>query len=162
MKKLTLFLLLIPVVGHAQLTKHPDTGLFTLQAVVNANGTAKELHKKAQTWLVNAYVDAKSVIQVDDKEDGKIIVKGVFNIVHATQGRDVYHTLTIDLKDGRYRYTINHIIIDWITDGRKTNLEDFTSGVGVKKLFNKIDQEARSLILSLNNKMAENSNTDDW
>src|SRR6185295_10503187 len=73
---------------------------------------APELYNRAKRWLVKEYVSAKDVIQLDDPQNGEIIGKGFFKetwqvTFYAFQPIDVYHTVTIQVKDGRFRYTIN-------------------------------------------------------
>lgn len=79
----------------------------------NLNQSKNELFIKAKTWLANNYVSAKDVIQLEDKEAGKLIAKGfhkvpmksVFgNVVSYDQ---IWSIATIEVKDNKYRITIN-------------------------------------------------------
>jgi hypothetical protein len=82
-------------------------------SVVETPGTKDELYTKARAWFATAFKDSKSVIQMDDKESGKLIGKGIVlgNIRDAlnitTLGTfKLNYTVYITVKDGKYRYEI--------------------------------------------------------
>lgn len=87
-------------------------GKIYYEGVVKVDSTIKQadLYRKGREWFVNTYVDAKEVLQLDDKADGKLMGKGVYkysffnglNSSSVTMG----FTLNLDVKDGRYRYRI--------------------------------------------------------
>ena len=74
-----------------------------------------QLYSLAKTWVVNNFVDSKEVIQLDDKENGQIIAKGLFQYSHwRFLGSEGYKghfrfSLSIQVKDGRYRYSFYDI-----------------------------------------------------
>lgn len=160
----SILLAVIPSLVFAQFTKSEDTGLITYTEVVEVEGTAQELYIKAKEWFVNAYRDSKSVIQVDSKDEYKIIGKGVLLIPFGGHGRKIWHTVTIQCKDDRYKYTIDNIIIDWVTDGRNTRLEDYKKGMGfgVQKFKSKIHLQTTKLIKSLSTGMRSQASQDNW
>ena len=74
---------------------------------------SKDLYNRAHTWFANNFNSAKSVIQLEDKEVGKIIGKGYFvaGIEKSSAGVfktpimvSVHFTVDIQTKDGRYKY----------------------------------------------------------
>ncbi|MBL6448541.1 DUF4468 domain-containing protein [Fulvivirga sp. 29W222] len=158
---LAIIITVFPFITSAQDAITAENGLYTYQEVVEATGDAQELYGKAKEWFVNSYKDANAVIQLEDAEKRKLIGKGVINVVHTMVGRDVYHTVTIEAKDGRYRYTIDHFIIDWITDGRHTPLEKYKGKPGSKKMFERVDEEVQDLIATLKTHMSA-SETVEW
>lgn len=86
---------------------------FVFKMVDSVAGTKAELYVKAQSWLAARFKSSKTVIQMEDKDAGRIIgkanypteVKAAFgNVI----GSDyVSFTITIDVKDGRYRCVLS-------------------------------------------------------
>ncbi len=81
--------------------------------VVQVEGISKgELYNRAKIWFAEVYKDAKEVIQVDDKESGKIIGKGTepftqsFMTSSAITKGGISYIIKVFLKDGRYKYEI--------------------------------------------------------
>ena len=75
-----------------------------------------DLYKPIRVWISKTFIDSKSVIQMDDKDLGKIICKGVIpvdgtkNFLGSPVGDDyVYFTLTVDIKDYKYRLVFDDI-----------------------------------------------------
>ena len=72
---------------------------------------SQQLYLRAKIWFVHSFVSAKNVIQLDDKEAGKLIGKGVFDVNTSilpkakTNAGFVEFTVDIQVKDGRYKYT---------------------------------------------------------
>lgn len=83
------------------------------QGVVIANGAKSDLYLKAKQWFVTAFNNSNYVLQMDDKESGKLIGKGVaigdikdsWGI--ATVGSfTLNYTVYITVKAGKYRYEV--------------------------------------------------------
>jgi len=47
---------------------------------------AKDLYVRAYTWFANSFVNAKNVIQLNDKEAGRILGKGNFDVLIGIKG----------------------------------------------------------------------------
>lgn len=86
--------------------------------IITVDGVSKdELYKRARLFIVKNYKSANAVIQLDDKESGHIIGKGVLTVV--TDGGDllgasetkVNHTISIMVKDGRYKYEVSDLSV---------------------------------------------------
>jgi hypothetical protein len=131
MKKLLLILLLVaPFVSSAQniddvygspvkalARKEPEKkenvmiptkeGLIFYEQVAQCTGNQKELYLKARKWFVDTFHNAKSVLQMEDKEDGKLAGKAfhiyMFNNGLSSSYIAIDFTLNIDIKDGKYR-----------------------------------------------------------
>lgn len=94
-------------------------GKVIYEGVETVDGVSKEeLYRRAKSWLVNAYRSAKDVIQLDDKENFTIIGKGNLPTYwqvtfYASQQVSLLHTITLQFKDGRYRYEITDLIMDY-------------------------------------------------
>jgi len=63
-------------------------------------------------WFANTYRSANDVIQMDDAENKVIVGKGYSNIFFNPGQAELWYTVKIEAKDGRYRYTVNDIIYD--------------------------------------------------
>jgi hypothetical protein len=99
----------------AGLPVDPQTKLITYQGVVEVPGVSKaDLYTRAYAWVANAYRSANAVVQMQDKEAGQLVAKGLTRITVRTMGMDmdagvIRHTLTIYVKDGRYKYVLTNL-----------------------------------------------------
>lgn len=98
-----------------------ETLTFSEVVKVDSLITSNELFFRAQTWFVDMFKNSKEVIQLADKENGKIIGKGsfdynsrVFSGSETTKGL-IRFTIIISLKSGRYKYEFT----DFIHEGNK-------------------------------------------
>jgi hypothetical protein len=86
----------------------PDTHLVAYTGVLEVPGaTQAQLYDRAYEWVVKNYGSAQSVIQMQDKAAGKIIVKG--RTPAYFKGHEfgwITHTLSFYVKDGKYKYDI--------------------------------------------------------
>ncbi|MGN6297923.1 MAG: DUF4468 domain-containing protein [Ginsengibacter sp.] len=91
------------------------------QIITIDSATQTELFNRAKIWFVDHYNDAKNVLQINDKESGILAGKGIipiqFNIkifdgkdsISARQSLDIYHTIKIFIKDGKYKFVITDL-----------------------------------------------------
>ena len=83
---------------------------------VDSNLTKQELYVNAKEWFAKTFVSAQDVIQMDDKEVGRIIGKGNMEynstIYYGSNGTKgwIRYTVTIQVKDGRYKYEISNFV----------------------------------------------------
>ena len=112
--------------------------------------TQLELFSRAREWFARAFKSSNNVIQMEDKDAGKIVGKGLTQVYCKSMGADrkcgfVNFTISIYLKDGRYKYEItdfyhsgqqNQNIPDygpcenWINDKRKYKYKDNKTNKG--------------------------------
>jgi len=95
-----------------------ENGEIVYSGIINIDSVnSKELYGRANEWFVNIFKSAKDVIQLNDKEAGKIIGKGNFNagIAHCRAGmihQPIYgvvnFTVEIQTKDGKYKYNFSN------------------------------------------------------
>ena len=152
--------------------------IVTYTGVVQVDSTSKEvLYKKAKKWFVDSYKSAKDVIQLDDKENGDIIGKGIFEVVWqvtfmSTQKTNVHHTVKISVKDNKFKYTITDFrIVYYVTPSQYTSgknidktIESFGGGMrekNTKKYFAEVDMEVNKTIASLIKAMKDKEK-EDW
>jgi hypothetical protein len=94
-----------------------ETNKIKFQGVVDEKGEQYELFKRSIYWLNSTYKDPVRVTSVRDKETGKIIGRHRFRIYYWDKdsvkhaGGMIKYTFTVELKDDRYRYTIDEIIL---------------------------------------------------
>ncbi len=158
---------------------------YTEVIVVDSSLSKNELYSNAREWFAKTYNSSLSVIQMDDKELGKIVGKASIP-VHFTslgmmiEGGFIHYTISLQLKDGRYKYEItdfNHV--GTYVNGKKEpdggRCEDIISeektfwGNSYRRTYEKylfqMNENILSLILNLKenmNKSNGNLNKDDW
>lgn len=93
---------------------YAQTDNVEIKIIDSINLTKQELYVRARSFIAYSFKNSKSVIQMDDKEAGKIICKGSMTppskgTFGMTYQNNVDFTLTIDLKDGKYRAVISDL-----------------------------------------------------
>ena len=120
MKKLLVIALLIVLYKQSAFSQdYPSP--FKFETIDSMQGTKSELFVKANEWVAKTFNSAKDVIQMSDKDAGKIIAKGMMESggrVGFVKGTFyIKYTLSIDLKDNKCRIRIS----DFITVGCMSN-----------------------------------------
>lgn len=141
---------------------------YTELVQVDSTTTQKELYSRAKEWVAIAFKSAKDVIQMDDSENGIMILKGIIPIsggMYLADGK-VDFTMKIQLKNGRYKY--------WITNFNHSSYKSGYSGGALentkpacgsmfmmKKGWNQVkertDEYAHAIAQNLKNFMAKQS-----
>ena len=124
----------------------------TITSVFEIEGKAKaEIFSSINKWIALNYNSAQNVVQLNDKESGNIIVKGINEAVYKNVMKELYpknkymqefstvkfnHTVEINVKDNKFRiiYTLTDIITPESIGGYKLesqynmifNMIDFT------------------------------------
>lgn len=85
-------------------------GVIYYSGVISADSTsAQVLYTRAHKWFISSYGSAQEVIQLAD--DDTIIGKGFFTLLlggaMTSVEMEVWHIVTIRVKDGRWRYEIS-------------------------------------------------------
>lgn len=139
-----------------------ENGVVTYTAVIHVESADKNtLYTRAKKWFVDTYKSAKDVIQLDDKENGEITGKGNFKISYYTRDPYISHTVSIFVKDGRYKYIITGFSYS-DNQNEKFSIVDFPkSWAGKKKLYMKVDEETKAIIASIE-KFMKSKPKDDW
>lgn len=106
--------LIIPVDEETQRVKFQD--------VIDEEGDKYELFKRSIYWLNETYKDPVRVTSVRDKETGKIVGRHRFRIYYWDKDSIkhvagmIKYTFTVEMRDERYRYTIDEIVLRSATD----------------------------------------------
>ena len=100
----------------------------TVTRIFEAEGKTKaEIFASINKWIALNYNSAQNVVQLNDKESGNIIVKGINEALYKNVMKELYpknkymkeynsvkfnHTLEINVKENKYRiiYTLTEII----------------------------------------------------
>jgi len=96
------------------------------QEVVQIDGVTKnQLYDAALAWFPSTFRSGKEVLQIQNKEAGMLVGTGSEPYTYSQQmlwvaslytGRIVYR-VTIDVKDGRYRFTVDGFVHESTTKG---------------------------------------------
>lgn len=122
-KLIILFLLLYPITGFSFL----DSSKFEFEMIDSLKANKSELYSYARQWVANEFVSANSVIQMEDKDVGKIIGKGVYSFKdedqYSTTQFNIKFTLEITVKDNKYRIRLYDFINDGYLDLKGSDLK---------------------------------------
>jgi hypothetical protein len=148
MKKI-IFLMLISYHCFGQLPT--KDGHVFYESIDTLTLTKDQLYTKAKLWIANTFKDSKSVIEIDDKENGQIVGKGNFvvNYTYALTPSTCRFNFTvrIDLKDNKYRLQLYNIIGEFAAN-YETPIEEIPNQYG-KKIAGKLLPEANKRINEL-------------
>jgi hypothetical protein len=110
-----------------------DKGNVRFQGVVQVEGAkAQELYTLAKLWVAKSFRSAKDVIQLDDPANGVLIAKGSHEEGYGFSTTVWFHyTLTVEVKDGRYRWTLDQLEYDAGAYRTPIEKELTPEGVGV-------------------------------
>lgn len=137
-----------------------ENGIVTYSGVVQIDSLNKDqLYLLAKKWFVNTYKSAKAVIQLDDKENGVITGKGTFAFSSLVNDTYIDHTISIFVKDGRYKYVLTNFIYE--NKDKSFDIENIPWGYGKKMICSTIDAKAKMIIASLEEYM-KTPQKDDW
>ncbi len=179
MKRLFVIISLIPCISFGQLIDElpkDENGNLSYTEVIQQEGTMAELYLRAKKCFVDIFKSANDVIQLDDKDTGTIVGKGFSIIYHRIPLNppvelQLWYTLKIQCKDGRFKYEINNIYFQYA--GRTSPpSEVFDKSVYYKKngeprpayenRKNEMTKKINELIDSIKSKMNTQTKKDDW
>jgi hypothetical protein len=174
---LTIVLLLLPAFAFCQDSVKNTVDSFYFKLTDSTQATKSELYTRARQFIALQFKDSKAVIQMDDKEAGKLIGKGVF-VLYAvaalgiSSGSYIEFTVTIDVKDNKYRCVLSdfyHTGIVGRTDGGGVggdlNNEKPEGGIGRKywvRIKDATYQEAQKFIKDFDNAMKSPAQSDNF
>ena len=148
--------------------RDPGTGRITYQAVVMVEGVpAPELYSRAKLWVSKTYRSGKAVIDLDDKDAGRIVAKGIFVVPYAgIDTMDIRHEMTVEVKEGRFRYTLTDMA-NLITKGQYAGtegpLEDQAKNPFFgRKTWERVHANCLEIIDSLVKAMNQPASADSW
>ncbi|CAN5243939.1 hypothetical protein BH09BAC1_BH09BAC1_20220 [soil metagenome] len=107
--------LALAVKGQPPVPIEDGTGRVVYTEVVTVAGASQaELYKRLDRWFNTFYKNAGSIIQSQDAAAGKIEGKHTFYIYNEVNGKknqygQVKYTITVEAKEGKYRYKLDDI-----------------------------------------------------
>lgn len=178
MKKIIFLFLFLPFVALSQVVKMPVSGTedqlppslvstnYEFTIIDSSKENKDDLYVKAKSWFAKTFVSANSVIQLDDKEAGKIIGKGALVYDDGSDYYKVHHTirytLTVNVKNNKYRFVLSDFINEGYANNDKINgygllLDDekFLSLPYSKAVIEKVNINMKALIESFKNAMKQ-------
>lgn len=125
MRKLVAIVLLMSAVILPVAAKKLPPEELIIQRVIEAEKLADELFSLSLEWIAKNFRSAKSVIEVEDRASGKIIGRGMIPVTYTIVPVDTFFTLTIEVKDGKARITVENAFMEMYASGRlvRDNLE---------------------------------------
>jgi len=108
MKKILLIIFILNAVfAYAQEPLEYTDVVYLKDSTISKN----DIYNSTSEWFVKDFSSAKDVIQLNDKETGKIIAKGAYHISPTLMIGEcwVNFTLTIMMKDGRFKYSFTDL-----------------------------------------------------
>ena len=159
------------------------TGKVIYKSIQKIDSASKdELYSRAKVWIATTFNSANDVIQLDDKTNGQIIIKGKYSFTITQNlgiaGANKYESYTplnisIGLKEGKYKIEITDLVLNMYTEPDQYvkggwnayNVDDIypisksTAQKMFKKLYiqgtNFIDVECSGIISSFNSAMTK-------
>lgn len=114
MRKIKLVFLFLPIFIVAQANALDNVPI--LKEIVTVDNTSKdELYNRGKIWFARSFKSSMDVVQLDDKENGKIIGKGIISFenpglkIGKNASGYFEFMITIDIKQNKFRYTIENI-----------------------------------------------------
>lgn len=106
-----------PTYSQSGLPIDEETGLITYREVVQEEGTKEKFFNRAISWINKFYKNPVDVTKTRDPESG--VIKGLhrFKIKNTledgtkTDAGIVQYRFTLELKEGRYRYTLYEFVL---------------------------------------------------
>ncbi|WP_372772104.1 DUF4468 domain-containing protein [Mangrovibacterium sp.] len=144
MKYLLLLFLMLPVGDN---TQH-------LTEVVTVEGkTSEELYENAKEWFSLNFKSADDIIELDDPVDKKLIGKGSkqveYMVGYIPSFMTIYYTMTVQCKDGRYKYEIQQTEIK-APGGKECTydqLKEWATEDGLLRLYESMGTKVRGGII---------------
>ena len=170
MKKLLLFFLMLPILASAQTANRylgvcpVKDGRINYTGVDSVHGAnSGELYNRAKGYLAQVFPNFKDVVKLDDREMGKLSVRGIFQTPIRGKGLigttyEFYARINIEVKDGRYRYEVSDF---QRTDGNGEYEYIMFNKKKADKISAEIDPYIKTYIAGLNSAM-NGAAADNW
>lgn len=115
MKKLLILILFIPFISFAQ----------EYSEVVEVSGKSiDQLYASAREWFALTFKSANNVLQMDDPISGILIGKGFENFSESTLEWNLYFTIKVMVKDGKYKCEMFDFFVTTKSSGETLRKDD--------------------------------------
>jgi hypothetical protein len=155
-------------------------GKITYSEIIQVDSVnSQELYVRAHAWFAHTFISAQNVIQLDDKEAGRIIGKGTFAVADNVENPGLMNvhvsgtvdfTIEIQTKDGRYKYIFTNLSFKLLGMQERDLRSEILSTSGTYKnkmnlrwleLRENTDKTVLNIISSLKQAMTTNDD-DEW
>ena len=147
------------------------SGLIAHQAVVKVpDASQAELYRRAREWFASTFTGYKEVVSVEDPAGGEMA--GTYHSVTdsylllTNYPYELWRTLHVYVKEGRYRYELTNFSVRDITYDRQRYLLNRASPRDMRRYGRVINQQATQDIASLTAAMSKptggTGNAMDW
>ena len=126
-----------------------NTIAYTEVVVLDTTLKKDELYSRAREWFAKTYKSANSVIQMDDKAEGKIVGRASIPITYnnigiIAPGGSISYNISVYVKDGKYKYEFENFqhqgdgnkIPSYGSCTKMLNTTDKNFGIGMQKTYN--------------------------
>lgn len=120
------------------------------QGIIHLEGkNKKEIYALLKEWVAINYKSSKSVVQLDDPENNKLIIKGNsdFSFYYLLYDRisTIEYSIIFDIKQGKFRYTIEILDVKEGTMSLLPYIEKRSPKKYINLILNGIDKNMNSL-----------------
>ncbi|MVN76906.1 DUF4468 domain-containing protein [Hymenobacter sp. HMF4947] len=151
-----------------------ETHRITYTDVVDVPGATKdELYTRASEWFAKTYNSANNVLQMQDRTAGQLVGKPVLATTVRSLGANypagiVKYTISVYLKDGKYKYEITDLVHDAVgsklcsvgpLENEKTGCMSMTKGQW-NEIKAQTDRSMQSLVASLTTALSKKAASD--
>lgn len=119
-----------------------------------------DIYKRSKLWIVQAFKDAKEVIQIDNKDEGEIVGKGSLDCTYTLLGTGipcrVFFTIKLNSKDGKHRIQLYDFTGYRYTGNQPLNFDKVLSKPNAsenKRIIAQIDGQITAMLLSLKSEL---------
>lgn len=144
---------LISGCAHAQVVPPEE---LVLQEVHEITLSKDAIFARSLEWMAQAFVDSTQVIELRDKENGKIIGKGVTVFYNGNVPTPCRFTMMIEAKDNKYRVTYSNFTGMW---GAARNLP---KPLYLQGHIEQVKASLRTLDANLYSYLSKEKNSKDW
>jgi hypothetical protein len=141
-----LMILLSAATACAQLKYDPEIGDARMTGVVEVPGVGPaDLHKRARLWMAQNFKSSDGNVLHDEGSDligtNNLLLPNTTRFGAIVKDRVLNHKLLIEIKDGRYRFTINNVVYSY-TNWNTLNGTTFSQTVSMNDVYHRSHQKA--------------------
>lgn len=153
-----------------------DTTMFVYSGIISVDSVNKsDLYNRALEWFAKSYNSSKDVLQIQDKEAGKLVGKASMKSYITWMGSPyhagyVNYTISVYVKEGKYKYEIDNVYHEGIPGVYYSCGDIRNAKVPSSKAKDRhwqeirigADKEIKRIIADLKNTMHDDYKASDW
>ncbi len=87
-----------------------ETKLVDFTGTETVDSTSQlELYSRSREWFARSFVSSKAVLEMDDKEAGKLIGKAFSKMITVGGNTEMHFLVSVYVKDNKYKYSFSNI-----------------------------------------------------